>query len=46
MCMGPFDFKIIQWDCCFYDKASGKLFNSEGLANDLWDLPFFPIIIL
>lgn len=39
----PFDFKDIQWNYCFYDKASGKLFNSEGLTNDLWGLPlFFP----
>ena len=37
----PFDFKDIQWNYCFYDKASGKLFNSEGLTDDLWGLPFF-----
>ena len=39
----PFDFKDIQWNYCFCDKASGKLFNSEGLVDDLWGLPlFFP----
>ena len=39
----PFDFEDIQWNYCFYDKASGKLFNSEGLVDDLWGLPlFFP----
>ena len=39
----PFDFKDIQWNYCFYDKPSGKLFNSEGLVDNLWGLPlFFP----
>lgn len=39
----PFDFKDIQWNFCFYDKLSGKLFNSVGLVDDLWGLPlFFP----
>ncbi len=32
-----------QWNYCFYDKASGKLFNSEGIVDDLWGLPIvFP----
>lgn len=39
----PFDFKDIQWNYCFYDKASGKLVNSEGIVDDLWGLPLlFP----
>lgn len=32
-----------QWNYCFYDKSSGKLFNSEGITDDLWGLPsIFP----
>nr|WP_303776314.1 hypothetical protein [Bacteroides intestinalis] len=32
-----------QWNYCFYDKSSGKLFNSEGITDDLWGLSvFFP----
>ncbi|EKU89543.1 6-bladed beta-propeller [Bacteroides oleiciplenus] len=37
----PFDIMKIRWNYCFYDKASGKLFNSEGLVDDLWGLPSF-----
>lgn len=37
----PFDIMKNQWNYCFYDKASGKLFNSEGLVDDLWGLPSF-----
>ena len=35
----PYDIKKNRWNYCFYDKASGKLFNSEGITDDLWGLP-------
>ena len=39
----PYDIKKNRWNYCFYDKASGKLFNSEGITDDLWGLPsIFP----
>ena len=39
----PYDIMKGRWNYCFYDKASGKLFNSEGITDDLWGLPlFFP----
>ena len=35
----PYDIMENQWNYFFYDKSSGKLFNSEGLVDDLWGLP-------
>lgn len=35
----PYDIMKSRWNYCFYDKSSGKLFNSEGLVDDLWGLP-------
>lgn len=35
----PYDIMNIRWNYCFYDKASGKLFNSKGIVDDLWGLP-------
>ena len=35
----PYDIMKGRWNYCFYDKASGKLFNSEGITDDLWGLP-------
>lgn len=37
----PFDWKDIHWNYCFYDKSSGKLYNSESIEDDLWGLPVF-----
>lgn len=37
----PFDWKDIHWNYCFYDKLSGKLYNSESIEDDLWGLPVF-----
>ncbi|WP_294611037.1 6-bladed beta-propeller [uncultured Bacteroides sp.] len=37
----PYGIKKNRWNYCFYDKASGKFFNSEGITDDLWGLPVF-----
>lgn len=37
----PFDFKATQWNYFFCDKSSGKLYNSQGITDDLWGLPTF-----
>lgn len=35
----PYDIMKNQWNYCFYDKISGKLFNSERIVDDLCGLP-------
>lgn len=35
----PYNIMNGRWNYCFYDKSSGKLFNSEEIADDLWGLP-------
>lgn len=37
----PFDLRDIQWNYLFCDKSSGKLYNSQGIIDDLWGLPTF-----
>lgn len=35
----PFSWDNPQLNYCFYDKSTGKLYNSVGLVDDLWGLP-------